>query len=60
MTRPPIIHHTWGFPCDARECVRARRADKGFNRFLAVVLGGLFLAGVYLVISAGLFAWLRF
>lgn len=50
-----IRRHSLG--CDCPTCV-ARQLQ--FNRFLALVFSGLFLAGLFLVGRAGLFAWIKF
>lgn len=54
-----MIHHAWGCDCPSRACARIRSRDLGYTRFLAVIFGGLWLAGIYLAIRAGLFSWLR-
>lgn len=60
MTRPPIVHHHFGCTCNAASCVRARRNQEGFDRFLLTVFAGLYLAGLYWIFKSGLFSWVRF
>jgi len=52
------VHHAWGCTCPAPACAKANQAQRGFDRFLGFVLGGLYLAGFYVVIRAGIFAWM--
>lgn len=55
-----MIHHHFGCNCAAAPCVRARRNQQSFDRFLLVVFFGLYLAGLYWVVRSGLSSWVRF
>lgn len=55
-----MIHHHFGCSCPAPACVRARRNQSGFDRFLLIIFAALYLAGAYVILTSGMFAWIKF